>query len=309
FIPFFRERLARQHHVDRARRIAMGKGAAAGERLLHHDAGRQGIFPFHIGAHDAGDVEGVLHEMHIGVARSRQLAMQRVRRAAGEQHHGQAVAEQILDRHAGVRGTGIDMYQHGLAPAGGKRIAAGHVHRDDLVRAQDHFGMLAAFLVPARDLLDDRDMVGAEIGENVVDPEIDKTLEEVVRSGVTGHYRFSATNLLRSVPMPVISISTTSPALMSGDAPSVPIQITSPGHSVKYLVSSTMNGTMPKIISLVWKRPVSLPLTLMMVSILSRLTSVSIHGPIGLKVSAFLARHRPRSAFCQLRSLTSLPMV
>ena len=119
----------------------------------------------------------------------------------------------------------------------------------------------------------------------------------------------SATNRLRKVPMPLISISTTSPALRSGEAPSVPIQITSPGHSVKYFVSSTMNGLMPKIMSLVRKRLLSLPFTLTMVSILSRSTSVSIHGPIGLKVSAFLARHSPRSAFCQLRSLTSLPMV
>jgi len=109
--------------------------------------------------------------------------------------------------------------------------------------------------------------------------------------------------------MPVMSISTTSPCLRSGEAPSVPIQITSPGHSVKYFVSSTRNGTMPKIMSLVRKRPVSLPLTRITVSILSRLTSVSIHGPIGLNVSAFLERHSPRSAFCQLRSETSLPMV
>ena len=82
----------------------------------------------------------------------------------------------------------------------------------------------------------------------------------------------SATNRLRKVPMPVISISTTSPALRSGDAPSVPIQITSPGHSVKYFVSSTMNGLMPKIMSLVRKRLLSLPFTLTMVSILSRST-------------------------------------
>src|SRR6478735_9944678 len=49
--------------------------------------------------------------------------------------------------------------------------------------------------------------------------------------------------------MPVMSISTTSPCLMSGEAPSVPIQITSPGHSVKYFVSSIRNGTTPKIMS------------------------------------------------------------
>src|SRR6185437_9231323 len=253
-------------------------------------------------------VEGVLHEMHVGVAGTRQFAVQRVRRAAGKQHHRQAIAEQVLDRHAGIGSACIDMHQHGLASAGRERIAAGHVHRDHLMRAQDKFRMLSTFLVPARDRLDDRDMVGAEIGEDIVDTEVDQALEKIMRGRVAAH-RFSATNLLRKVPMPVISISTTSPAFRSGEAPSVPIQITSPGHSVKYLVSSTMNGTMPKIISLVWKRPVSLPLTLMMVSALSRSTSVSIQGPIGLKVSVFLARQSPRSAFCQVRSDTSLPMV
>src|SRR5215475_10614925 len=184
--------------------------------------------------------------------------------------------------------------------------------------------MLAAFLVPARHFLDQGNMIGAKIGEDVVDAEIDQAFQEIMRGAVAAHFHLvpstwsllfgpfylaSATNLLRSVPIPVISISTTSPALRSGEAPSVPIQITSPGHSVKYLVSSTMNGTMPKIMSLVLKRPVSLPLTLMMVSILSRSASVSIHGPIGLKVSAFLERHKLRSAFCQVRSETSLPIV
>src|SRR4051794_21228567 len=246
--------------------------------------------------------------MHIGVARTRQLAMQRIGRAAGEQHHRQPIAEQVLDRHASIRGAGVDMDEHRLSAPGRQRVAAGHVHRDDLVRAQDHLGMLAAFLIPACHFLDQGNVVGAEIGEDVVDAEIDQAFEEVMRSGVAAH-AVSATNLLRSVPMPGISISTTSPALMSGEAPSVPIQITSPGHSVKYLVSSTMKGLIPKIMSLVRKRPVSLPLTFTMVSMASRSTSVSIHGPIGLKVSAFLERHSPRSAFCQVRSLTSLPMV
>src|SRR5579863_10246280 len=169
--------------------------------------------------------------------------------------------------------------------------------------------MLAPVAVPLRHRLDQRDMVGAEIGEDVVDAEVDETLQEMRRRGMAAHAAFSATNLLRSVPMPVISISTTSPALILGEAPSVPIQITSPGHRVKYFVISTMNSLIPKIMSLVWKRLLSLPFSRTTVSIWSRSTDVSIHGPIGLKVSAFLARHRPRSAFCQLRSLTSLPMV
>src|SRR5690348_4220892 len=156
-------------------------------------------------------------------------------------------------------------------------------------------------------------MVGPEIGENIFDAKIDQTFEEVVRGGMAAHAGLagagSATNLFRKVPIPVISISTTSPAFRSGDVPSVPIQMTSPGHSVKYFVISTMKSLMPKIISLVRKRLLSLPFNLTMVSILSSSTEVSIHGPIGLNVSAFLARHNPRSAFCQVRSLTSLPMV
>src|SRR3954469_17014163 len=39
----------------------------------------------------------------------------------------------------------------------------------------------------------------------------------------------AATNVLRRLPMPVISMSTTSPDLRSGETPSVPIQTTSPG--------------------------------------------------------------------------------
>src|SRR5438128_9867551 len=114
-------------------------------------------------------------------------------------------------------------------------------------------------------------MVGAEIGEDIFDAEIDQAFEEIMRGRVAAHrYRFSATNLLRNVPIPVMSISTTSPSLMSGEAPSVPIQITSPGHSVKYFVSSTMNGAMPKMRSLGRKRPVSLPLTRIAVSIVPR---------------------------------------
>ena len=45
------------------------------------------------------------------------------------------------------------------------------------------------------------------------------------------------------------------------------------------------------------------------VSAASRSKSVSIQGPIGLKVSAFFERQKVRSEACQIRSLTSLPIV
>ena len=47
--------------------------------------------------------------------------------------------------------------------------------------------MPAAFLVPARHLLDQGYVVGAEIGEDVVHPEIDQAFEEMMRGRVAAH--------------------------------------------------------------------------------------------------------------------------
>src|SRR5260370_33173366 len=115
------------------------------------------------------------------------------------------------------------------------------MHGDDLVRAQDHFGMLAAFFVPAGHLLDQGYVIGAQIGEDVVHAEIDQTFKEMMRGRVAAHAllpgAFSPTNRLRKLPIPVISISTTSPALWSGEAASGPTQITAPGHRLKQFIS------------------------------------------------------------------------
>ena len=91
--------------------------------------------------------------------------------------------------------------------------------------------------------------------------------------------------------------------------PSVPIQITSPGYSVRCRVIALMKVAMPNSISPVRNCVFTSPLTRTVVRAASRSKSVSIHGPIGLKVSQFLARQKVRSEACQSRSLTSLPMV
>jgi hypothetical protein len=128
--------------------------------------------------------------VYIGVARSGQFAVQRKGGASGEQHYRQPVPKQVLDRHAGIGGPGIDMHEHCLSLAGRQGIAAGHVNGDDLVRAEDHFRMLAAFAVPARDLLDQRDMIGAEIGKDIVNAEVDEPFEEIMRGTVAAHSLF-----------------------------------------------------------------------------------------------------------------------
>src|SRR4029079_17399275 len=113
----------------------------------------------------------------------------------GEQHHRQPIPKQVLDRHAGIGGPGVDMHEHRLSPAGRQRISAGHVNGHDLVRAKDHFRMLAAFAVPARDLLDQRDMIGAEIREDILDAEVNETFKEIMRGTVSAHSLFPCVSL------------------------------------------------------------------------------------------------------------------
>jgi hypothetical protein len=50
--------------------------------------------------------------------------------------------------------------------------------------------------------------------------------------------RYSAMTVLRSTPIPLISISHTSPGFMFSGMPSVPIHITSPGSMVQYRLTS-----------------------------------------------------------------------
>ena len=70
-------------------------------------------------------------------------------------------------------------------------------------------------------------------------------------------YPPSRTSGLRSVPMPVISTSQTSPCFMSAVAPSVPIHTTSPGYRVRYCVMRLRKSATPNTISLVWKSSVT----------------------------------------------------
>jgi hypothetical protein len=65
----------------------------------------------------------------------------------------------------------------------------------------------------------------------------------------------------------------------------------------------------PKIMFPVLNCVATRPFTRTIVCIVSRSTSVSIHGPMGLKVSLFLQRQNVRSICCHVRSLKSFPMV
>ncbi len=179
--PRLRQRLALHHQVDRAARLALHDRVSAAQRLLHDDAGRQRPFPFDVGPHQAALVERLLHEMHIGVARALELAARRERRLAGHQQHRDAAAEQVVHRGRGIGGADVDVHQHALAAPGHECVTGRHVGGGILVRAADDAGQRFAAAAPMRDLLDDRRMIGAEIAEQVVDPDFAQSLQEKVR--------------------------------------------------------------------------------------------------------------------------------
>jgi hypothetical protein len=181
------QHLARERHEDRRARLGLHHRMAAGQRLLRDDARGQAVLPVHIGPHEAADVVGVLDEVDVVVPPARQLPARGEGRAAGHDEGRQPRAEQVVHRHRRIRRAGIDMHQHRLSAPGRCGIAAGHVDGDVLVRAEHDVRMRAALRVPARQLLDDRDVVGAEVGEDVLDPELAEALEQVVRGGVARH--------------------------------------------------------------------------------------------------------------------------
>ena len=147
--PLLGQRLALRHEIDRARGLGLHDGVGAAQRLLHHHAGRQRPFPFHVGPHQRALVDRLLHEMHVGVARADQLVARGVGRLARHQQHRQPRAEQVVHRVRGVGGADVDVHQHGLAAAGHRRVAHRHVRRGVLVRAEHDVRHLLAALLRA----------------------------------------------------------------------------------------------------------------------------------------------------------------
>ena len=110
--------------------------------------------------------------MHVSVARTDQLVIDRIGRLTGHQQHRQTAAEQIVHAVCAIGGADIDMHQDALAAPGDQRVAGGHVRGGVLVRAAHHAGHRLAAFAAMRHLVDDRSMVGAEITEQVVDADL-----------------------------------------------------------------------------------------------------------------------------------------
>ena len=90
---------------------------------------------------------------------------------------------------SGVRGAGIDVNQHGLSASSHLGVAAGHVHGNVLVRAQDNLRRLQSIGVEPRKLLDQRGMIGTEIAEQVFDADLVQRLKKIKGGRVDGCIR------------------------------------------------------------------------------------------------------------------------
>ena len=108
-----RQRLARQHQIDRPAR----RGHRHLMRARHHVGGLAGhaqlVIPLHDLAHHAGLVEHLLAPVDLARARA-ELALLGDRRAPGREDQRHAVArevDQVVDR---VAGADVDMHHHGL---------------------------------------------------------------------------------------------------------------------------------------------------------------------------------------------------
>ena len=71
-------------------------------------------------------------------------------------------------------------------------------------------------------------------------PEQPAAVVKAIAEWVESCRSYSATTGFLSTPIPLISISHTSPGFMFSGTPSVPIHITSPGSMVQYLLTSAM---------------------------------------------------------------------
>ena len=183
-VPGLGQRFARQHEIHRALGVAVRHGVGAPQHLLGDDAGGQRPLPLHVVAHDRALVERLLDEMHVGVARAGQLPAHGVGRSSRHQQQRDAAAADVVRRHRRVRSPHVHVHHHGLPAPRHHRVAGCHVHRGVLVRAQHRRRQRAPLLAPARHLLDQRRVVGAQVAEQVLDADLVQAFEKEMRGSV-----------------------------------------------------------------------------------------------------------------------------
>ena len=172
-----RQRLARQHHVDRPARMRHGDLDAA----RHHVAGlrryAQFVIPLHQLAQHAGLVEHLLAPLDGPVARAED-AFLGDRCAPGGEQQRHAVARQVDQVVEGVGGADGGVHHHRLRLAGHEISAVRHADREVLVRHQDRLRHFGVGLLGAGEGFDDGREIGAGVAEEIIDAMVGERAQE-----------------------------------------------------------------------------------------------------------------------------------
>ena len=172
-----RQRLARQHQIDRPARMRHRHFHRTRDHVADLAGHAQFVIPLHHFAHHAGLVEHFLRPVDRPRARA-ERALLGDRRAAGGENQRHAVARQVGEIVDRVAGADIDMHHHRLRAAVHQIGAVRHGDREVLMRHQNGLGHLGVGLLGAAEGFDDRREIGARIAEEIIGAVIGERAQE-----------------------------------------------------------------------------------------------------------------------------------
>ena len=145
------QRLTRQGQVNRTGRLAVHDRLSAAHDFLGDHPELSVYSHLTYGLTKLAMSYGLLHEVHVVVARTGQLAAQRVGRLSGHQEHRQPRTEQVVHCVARIRRADIHVHQHRLSAAGHGGVSPRHVHGDVFVRTDHDLQVRASLPPPPRE--------------------------------------------------------------------------------------------------------------------------------------------------------------
>ncbi len=172
-----RQRLARQHQIDRSARVRHRDFHASRDHVAGLGRHAQFVVPLHQLAHHAGLVEHFLAPLDRAAARA-ERALFGDRRAPGRKHQRHPVARQVDEIVDGVGGADGGVNHHRLRAPGHQIGAVRHADRQVLVRNQDRLRHLGIGLLGPAERFHDRRKIGAGIAEEVVDAVVSERAQE-----------------------------------------------------------------------------------------------------------------------------------
>ena len=87
-----------------------------------------------------------------------------------------------MHAHGSIGRTGVDVHHDSLPATRDSGKTGRHVDGHVFMGYQHHLRMCPALLVPACQFFNDGDVVGAEVGKDMLDAELGQAFEEVVRA-------------------------------------------------------------------------------------------------------------------------------